>query len=74
MDSAEEVLLNVNEMAEGYSYYHVEDFTVSPDNNLIAYGVDTISRRKYTIKLPGPTITKLFSIRLKMKKRSAPIK
>ena len=49
MEAEEEILLNVNEMAEGYDYYHVAGFTVSSDNNLIAFGVDTVSRRKYTI-------------------------
>jgi len=49
LEAEEEILLNVNEMAEGYKFFHVAGFTVSYDNNLIAYGVDTVSRRKYTI-------------------------
>lgn len=49
MEGEEEILLNVNEMAEGYDYYHVAGYTVSSNNNLIAFGVDTVSRRKYTI-------------------------
>jgi len=49
LEAEEEILLNVNEMAEGYEFYHVAGFTVSLDNNLMAYGVDTVSRRKYTI-------------------------
>jgi len=49
LEAAEEVLLNVNEMAKGSAFYHVADFTVSPDNNLIAYGVDDVSRRLYTL-------------------------
>jgi oligopeptidase B len=49
MEAEEQILLNVNEMAEGYDYYHVAGFTVSSDNNLIAFGVDTVSRRKYTL-------------------------
>lgn len=50
LDSKEEVLLNENEMAKGFSYFHIADFSVSPDNKIIAYSVDTLSRRKYTIK------------------------
>ncbi|MBN1340723.1 MAG: S9 family peptidase [Bacteroidales bacterium] len=46
---AEEVLLNINEMAKGYAYFNVADWTVSPDNRLVAYSVDTVSRRKYSI-------------------------
>lgn len=49
MDAPEEVLLNVNEMAEGQPYFHVAGFTVSSDNNLIAYGVDNVSRRLYAM-------------------------
>ncbi|MDZ7766357.1 MAG: hypothetical protein U5K00_18360 [Melioribacteraceae bacterium] len=49
LEADEEILLNVNEMAEGYSYYNVTGLSVSPDNKLLAYGVDTLSRRKYDI-------------------------
>ncbi|HEY9489550.1 MAG TPA: S9 family peptidase, partial [Chryseosolibacter sp.] len=50
-DAAEEVLLNVNELSEGHSYFHVRGLQVSEDNNLLAYGVDTVSRRMYTLYL-----------------------
>jgi len=49
LEAEEEILLNVNEMAEGYGFYHVAGLTVSTNNNLIAFGVDTVSRRRYTI-------------------------
>jgi len=49
LEAAEEVLFNVNEMAEGHSYYNLSGINVSEDNKLVSYGVDTISRRKYTI-------------------------
>jgi len=49
MEAEEEILLNVNEMAEGHAYYSVAGYSVSTNNNLIAFGVDTVSRRKYTI-------------------------
>ena len=49
LDAPEEVLLDVDEMADGYAYYAVGGFSVSPDNKLLSYGVDTISRREYTI-------------------------
>ena len=49
MEAGEEILLNVNEMAKGHAYYSVAGYTVSADNNLIAFGIDTVSRRKYTI-------------------------
>ncbi len=49
LEADEEIMLNVNEMAEGYSYFQVGGISVSHNNKIIAYGVDTVSRRKYTI-------------------------
>jgi oligopeptidase B len=36
-------------MAEGHDYFSATNFNISPDNHLLAYGVDTVSRRQYTI-------------------------
>ncbi len=49
LDAPEEILFDVNKMAEGHDYYQLRGLSVSPNNNLIAFGVDTVSRRKYTI-------------------------
>jgi len=49
LEAEEEIMLNVNEMAEGYDYFNVSGLSVSPDNKWLAYGVDTVSRRLYTI-------------------------
>jgi oligopeptidase B len=49
LDAAEQVMLDVNKMAEGYEFFALGGSSVSPDNKLVAYGVDTVSRREYTI-------------------------
>lgn len=49
IDNAEEILLDVNVLAKGHSFFSVADVSVSTDNKIIAYGVDTLSRRRYTI-------------------------
>jgi oligopeptidase B len=49
LEGEEEILLNGNEMAEGHDYFSVGGLTVSDDNKMLAYGVDTVSRRLYTI-------------------------
>lgn len=49
LKASEEILLNVNDLAKGYEYYQVGDFSVSTDNTIMAYSVDTVSRRQYTI-------------------------
>ena len=45
----EEILLDIDAMAEGYAYYSATGFSISPDNSLMSFGVDTVSRREYTI-------------------------
>jgi oligopeptidase B len=50
LDANEEVLLNVPEMARGREFFSVAGLAVSPDNRLLSYGVDTVSRRMYTIR------------------------
>ncbi len=49
LDAKEEVLLDVNKMAEGHNYFSATGFEVSMDNKLMAYGIDTLSRRQYNI-------------------------
>ncbi len=49
LENEEEVIINVNELAEGHDYFSLGGLTVSPDNNTVAFGVDTISRRQYVI-------------------------
>ena len=54
LDAEEEVLLDENVLAEGHEFFMLGGLSVSPDNKLIAYGVDTVSRRKYTIHFKKP--------------------
>lgn len=49
LEATEEILLDVDKMAEGHSYYSVGGMSVSDDNKLLSYGVDDVSRRQYTI-------------------------
>ena len=51
MDNDEEILMDVNVMAEGHSYYKVGGLSISPDNKYMVYGEDTVSRRIYTLKM-----------------------
>lgn len=51
LDAPEEVMLDVNKMAEGHAYFSVNGTSVSPDNKLLVYGVDTVSRRQYTLHI-----------------------
>ncbi|MDR1780210.1 MAG: S9 family peptidase [Tannerella sp.] len=47
--AADELLLDVNRLAEGKKYCSVTSLSVSPDNKILAYAVDYVSRRRYTL-------------------------
>ena len=51
MEASEEVLLDENAMAVGHGYFSLAGWAVSPDNRLIAYGVNTGGRLFYTIRI-----------------------
>lgn len=48
-DGKEEIIFNGPEMAKGYAYYGIGRQSVSEDNKLMAFAIDTVSRRRYTI-------------------------
>ncbi len=47
--AAEEVFLDVPRMAAGHQIYMVRGYSVSPDNTLLAYGIDTTGNRRSTL-------------------------
>jgi oligopeptidase B len=51
LEATEEIILDVNVLATGHEYYQVGGMSVSPDAQWLAYGVDTVSRRQYTIHI-----------------------
>lgn len=48
--AGEQVLLDVNALAEGRDYYSVGTYEISQDNRLMAYADDTVGRRQYVIR------------------------
>jgi oligopeptidase B len=50
MDAPEEILLDINQMAEGKNYFNVGDADVSQDNHLLAWAEDAVGRRQYVIR------------------------
>jgi oligopeptidase B len=45
----EQLLLDLNALAEGHSFFSVESFDVSEDNHLLAYSTDITGFRQYTL-------------------------
>jgi oligopeptidase B len=50
LEAPEEVILNVNEEAAKHKFYRAAGLNVSEDNDLLAYGEDTLSRRIYLLR------------------------
>jgi oligopeptidase B len=51
LDSPEELLLDLNELAVGRKYLRVGAFEVSPDHNLLAYSTDNDGSETYTLRV-----------------------
>ncbi|MCQ2319761.1 MAG: S9 family peptidase [Bacteroidales bacterium] len=49
LDNPEEIMLDCNELAKGFAFFEIGEISLSEDDKLLAYSVDTISRRIYTI-------------------------
>jgi oligopeptidase B len=49
VEAPEEIILDVNRVAEGHDFCSVRGVAVSPDTRLLAWALDTVGRRKYTI-------------------------
>ena len=61
LENAEEILLDVNILAEGHAYIDVTGLSISEDNKILAYGTDTLSRRIYTIHFKNLETNKLLT-------------
>jgi oligopeptidase B len=59
LESAEEILIDENAMAEGHGYFSLGNSQVSPDNRLLAFGMDTGGRLFYTIRIKDLATGKL---------------
>ncbi|HUQ09861.1 MAG TPA: S9 family peptidase [Steroidobacteraceae bacterium] len=49
--AAEEILLNVNELARNQDFFEVGDIAISPNSQLMAWAEDTVGRRQYVVKV-----------------------
>lgn len=49
-EEQEQILLDVNSVAKGHDFCDVDGFEVAPSQRILAYAVDTIGRRQYTIR------------------------
>jgi len=56
-----QLLLDLNQLAAGHEYYNIGGFEVSPNNQILGYSFDDVSRRKYTIRFRNIASGKIHS-------------
>ncbi len=56
LEAEEEILLDVNTLAEGYEFFDLGGYFMSPDHQLMAYSFDTTGREIYGLKVKN-TVT-----------------
>jgi oligopeptidase B len=65
MQGEEEVMLDVNALAEGHEFFMVRSTEVSYGQDILAYAVDTVGRRKYTIHFKNLTTGEILQDEIK---------
>jgi len=55
LSAKSELMIDANELAKPHDYYQAAGLSVSPNNEILAYGEDTLSRRKYDVKFKNLT-------------------
>ena len=61
LSSNEEIMFNCNELAKEHKYFKLGGLSVSSDNQYIAFALDTIGRRIYTIQIKNLVTGEIFS-------------
>ncbi|HEY0888081.1 MAG TPA: S9 family peptidase [Nocardioides sp.] len=57
----EQVLLDLNELAEGHDFFSLGGSAVSPDTTLLAYATDVVGDERYTVRVKDLTTGELLS-------------
>jgi oligopeptidase B len=60
VDAAEQIILDVNELAKGQKFMSVGSFAPSDDGNLLAYSTDNTGYRQYTLQVKNLRTGELF--------------
>jgi len=64
LEAKEEILFDCNEMAKGHSYFQLGGLNISEDNKWAAFGVDTVSRRQYTIQVKNLQTNEILPLKI----------
>ena len=65
LEAKEELLFNVNEEAKGHDYFQLGGLNISPDNKIVAFATDTVSRRQYILRIKNLETGEIYSDEIK---------
>jgi len=65
LEGKEEILLDGNAMGKGKTYFNIGGYEIADNEQIMAFGVDTISRRNYTLKFKDLKTGKLLKDQIK---------
>jgi len=61
LSANEEIMFNCNELAKGHKYFQLGGLSVSSDNQYVAFAVDTVGRRIYTVQIKNLITGEIFA-------------
>ena len=64
LTSAEEIMFDCNEMAKDFTYFNLNGISISEDNKWVSFGVDTVSRRQYTIQIKNLETNEILPLKI----------
>ncbi|GAB2617444.1 oligopeptidase B [Emticicia sediminis] len=65
LNATEEILLDGNEMGKSKKYFSIGGYEITDNDEIIAYGVDTISRRNYTVRFKNLKTGEIYKDQIK---------
>jgi oligopeptidase B len=64
LNSDEEIMFDCNEMAKDFTYFNLNGISISEDNKWVSFGVDTVSRRQYTIQIKNLETNEILPLKI----------
>ncbi len=64
LEAPEEILFDCNEMAKDFSYFNLNGISISEDNKWVSFGIDTVSRRQYTIQIKNLETNEILPLKI----------
>lgn len=65
LDAPEEILLDGNKLGKNKKYFNIGGYEITDNEEIMAYGIDTVSRRNYTVRFKNLQTGKLYKEQIK---------